>query len=353
MYGKWKERSRVGIYLGRSPHHAATVPLILNTQTGLVSPQFHVVYDDNFDTVARDKNYESLWQYKAQLQEKDKQDSDRTDVLATSTDKQLPNLADYQTGPIPPNLQVPWDSPTAAPAPDPEGEQQQQSSAESNTGAAPSQHQRARSSHRMRQSEGDVSRNQQSQRARTDPTSESPAPAAGPAQAGNQQGRRAPRRSVNIAPTGKTRSGRQVKQRFFSYATTYESTFSPSDSLQGELEDIHPMAGLQSYAATKQRDPDTMTLERAMQEPDAEQFIRAMEKELEDHTKRGHWEVVPIAQVPRTARPINMVWSMKRKRDPTGEIIKWKARLCAHGGMQVYGDTFWDTYSPVVSWTTV
>jgi len=44
---------------------------------------------------------------------------------------------------------------------------------------------------------------------------------------------------------------------------------------------------------------------------------------------------------------------MKRKRDPSGAIIKWKARLCAHGGMQVYGDTFWDTYSPVVTWSTV
>jgi hypothetical protein len=48
-----------------------------------------------------------------------------------------------------------------------------------------------------------------------------------------------------------------------------------------------------------------------------------------------------------------MVWSMKRKRDPAGEVIKWKARLCAHGGMSVHGEAYWDTYSPVVSWATV
>ena len=48
-----------------------------------------------------------------------------------------------------------------------------------------------------------------------------------------------------------------------------------------------------------------------------------------------------------------MVWSMNQKRDPVGEVIKWKARLCAHGGMSVHGETYWDTYSPVVSWSSV
>ncbi len=47
---RWKPRSRVGIYLGFSPDHASSVPLVLSTTTGLVSPQFHVVYDDYFTT---------------------------------------------------------------------------------------------------------------------------------------------------------------------------------------------------------------------------------------------------------------------------------------------------------------
>jgi hypothetical protein len=44
----WKPRSRVGVYLGFSPNHASSVPLVLSTTTGLVSPQFHVVYNDLF-----------------------------------------------------------------------------------------------------------------------------------------------------------------------------------------------------------------------------------------------------------------------------------------------------------------
>eukprot|EP00980_Cylindrotheca_fusiformis_P019195 scaffold6521_cov93-Cylindrotheca_fusiformis.AAC.3 len=48
---KWLPRARVGIYLGFSPNHARTVGLVLNFQTGLVSPQFHAKYDDLWETV--------------------------------------------------------------------------------------------------------------------------------------------------------------------------------------------------------------------------------------------------------------------------------------------------------------
>ena len=48
---KWDPRSRLGIYLGHSPMHAGSVALILNPTTGHVSPQYHVTYDDSFETV--------------------------------------------------------------------------------------------------------------------------------------------------------------------------------------------------------------------------------------------------------------------------------------------------------------
>ncbi|KAL7462696.1 hypothetical protein ACHAXS_003067 [Conticribra weissflogii] len=48
---KWEPRARLGIYVGRSPNHAGNVALVLNPKTGLVSPQFHVVFDDEFTTV--------------------------------------------------------------------------------------------------------------------------------------------------------------------------------------------------------------------------------------------------------------------------------------------------------------
>ena len=48
---KWEPCSWMGIYVGRSPLHASNVGLILNPRTGHVSPQFHVVYDDDFMAV--------------------------------------------------------------------------------------------------------------------------------------------------------------------------------------------------------------------------------------------------------------------------------------------------------------
>ena len=49
---KWEPRSRIGVYLGHSPFHAGSVALVWNPTTGHVSPQYHVVFDDDFTTVS-------------------------------------------------------------------------------------------------------------------------------------------------------------------------------------------------------------------------------------------------------------------------------------------------------------
>ena len=48
---RWDELIRVGAYIGCSKNHASNVALVLNLQTGHVSPQFHVAFDDHFETV--------------------------------------------------------------------------------------------------------------------------------------------------------------------------------------------------------------------------------------------------------------------------------------------------------------
>ena len=48
---KWEPRSRLGIYGCHSPAHTGSVALVLNPKTGLVSPQYYVLYDDQFSTV--------------------------------------------------------------------------------------------------------------------------------------------------------------------------------------------------------------------------------------------------------------------------------------------------------------
>jgi hypothetical protein len=63
---KWDNRARVGIYLGPSPRHSRSVAMVLSLTTGLVSPQFHVVFDDHYQTVRTQRPgslfYKSEWQ---------------------------------------------------------------------------------------------------------------------------------------------------------------------------------------------------------------------------------------------------------------------------------------------------
>ena len=49
---KWDKRSRLGQFLGFSPHHSTKVAMMRNVATGNISPQFHVVFDDHFETVS-------------------------------------------------------------------------------------------------------------------------------------------------------------------------------------------------------------------------------------------------------------------------------------------------------------
>jgi hypothetical protein len=62
---KWENQARLAINLGPSPQHAKTVGLLLSLTTGLVSPQFHVRYDDGFDTVRQTQSIVSNWQHLA------------------------------------------------------------------------------------------------------------------------------------------------------------------------------------------------------------------------------------------------------------------------------------------------
>ena len=53
---KWKPRSRRAQYMGVSPVHAENVALVRNLTTGYLSPQYHVVFDDEFEMVYADEN---------------------------------------------------------------------------------------------------------------------------------------------------------------------------------------------------------------------------------------------------------------------------------------------------------
>ena len=96
---KWDQRSRVGVYLGQSAQHDPNVSLILNPRTGHISPLFHCVYDDTFDSAKSDANLTThVWAEKAGLR------------TSTSEPELEPAQRDYVHTSIPPVLQVPFAS---------------------------------------------------------------------------------------------------------------------------------------------------------------------------------------------------------------------------------------------------
>ena len=88
---------------------------------------------------------------------------------------------------------------------------------------------------------------------------------------------------------------------------------------------------------------DNLHLGEAMKADDRENFMKEMEKEIKDLTTEDVWEILPKSSLPTSAHIIQLIRSFKIKRNPFGELIKHKARLCVHGVMQRDGIHFHNT----------
>jgi hypothetical protein len=104
--------------------------------------------------------------------------------------------------------------------------------------------------------------------------------------------------------------------------------------------------------ATKLRgkDPDMPTFQQAVNGSEAAEYITAMQ--LEIHTLMGQhtWETVDR---PTGKAVLKGTWAFKLKRLPDGTPYRYKARFCARGDMQTEGVDFFETYAPVVQWSTI
>ena len=100
--------------------------------------------------------------------------------------------------------------------------------------------------------------------------------------------------------------------------------------------------------------PDILYWDQAMWAHDRDKFIVAVRIELDGDEKMGSYEPIPLNQVPKGTKLIDMVWSIHCKRQiKTQEVYKWNACLNVHGGQQEHNIHYWDTYAPVVTWQMV
>ena len=115
----------------------------------------------------------------------------------------------------------------------------------------------------------------------------------------------------------------------------------------GLLMGTHPLA-----LAARANDEDTPNYFEAMNSSDAEGFYEAMKKEIEQLESMDAWEEVPREEA-EGKNILPSTWAFKRKQYPDGCVRKLKARFCVRGDCQIKGVDFFETYAPVVAWSTV
>ena len=415
---KWEPRSRIGVYLGHSPFHAGSVALVFNPTTGRVSPQYHVVFDDDFTTVPYMErgelppNWADLCQHSYESSTDESVDlalewlagqeitNDVVEEGYTSSGQPIV-MGGASTRISDPFAVLPDQHPATSASTSPnvnstletvsEGESEHSSSQSSpllsteGTQVSPQSSKRRRlgvGMNLLSEFNAEADRNSES-RLRS---SELPITNTG---GENSQLFMPPR--VNLHEAGLRRSERirakqskEAKQKkahttfgtrifksigLFALLSTVGEQTMPSHPLpnnatffqrvvnrmdeanecvDGTLNQINYHA----FSADVGKN-ETFTFHQAMQQDDRLLFIEAMEKEIADHEERDHWTIVERSTIPKTAKTIKAIWSFKRKRFPDGRLNKHKARICAHGGMQQWGENYWETYSPVVNAMTV
>jgi hypothetical protein len=77
---------------------------------------------------------------------------------------------------------------------------------------------------------------------------------------------------------------------------------------------------------------------------------KAMEIELETLISKNEWVVVKRTP---DMKVLPSTWAFKCKRFPDGLVQKLKSQFCVRGDCQIDGTDVFDTYAPVLSWTTI
>ena len=322
---KGKQRAHLSIYLGPSPSLARTVALILNPRTGHVSPQFHVKFDDFFETVGNSPTDmdtpEPEWKYLSGF-------AIKKGAADKGSNGALTNLLTPRRGATkvindtaPPK--VPDDSPTNQQL----DETTMEPFNETIDNAAPLPPAKA---------VPPVAHKQQ-------PITGPPMPAARQSRSGRMICN-TPRYEQSIAQRDQGLVAWEVllDQDEQEQVPTAASQYKIQKSLENPL----------AFAASD--NPDILYLDQATKAPDRAKFVEAVRTKLDGHEKMGNNEPVPLTQVPKGTKLIDMVWLMRHKRRiKTQEVYKWKVCLNVHGGQQEHGVHYWDSYAPVVTWQTV
>ena len=329
---KWSPRCRLGLNLGPSPNHARNVYLVLSLTTGLVSPQFHVKFDDLFETT--------------RLQPED------TLTGSAPTWKSLAGFVKVQRMPeLLPNFHheseaSPSEGVSASKEDHPEPAEAEMPPEEEVVGETQGGHFGGEEPPPLRQPRH--SANHRHQAARREETSSSADAPVDPPVTTSSRGRiRRPTQRLM-----ESTQQRDIHGKKGYYVSSSAQVLTPDQAHDQHLDLQERMRHPIAFHAEMMG--DTMYYHQAMKQSDAAEFEKAVVKEVNGHVENKHWTLIKRKDVPKDQEVIPSVWAMRRKRNLiTNEVTKYKARLNIHGGMQTFGVNYYETYAPVVTWFAI
>ena len=388
---RWQPRSIRTINMGFSPKHASTVPLVLNPTTGYITPQFHVVFDDWFATIATtagslpDFNSpqwsklfgDSTYQYigdddittspptddaelDADIQDL-QQHTNRQSVVSTAINRHQPPLQ-LPIPPLPtsPPLPTPLHTPTSSTpiaqtreSPLPDAHNTPLLTPHSPIGPfqlptpTPSTREGEGTNHASSSPPSPVLSPPPPSPREPPPILPPVAPAVAPAPSVPlppppvplpPQPAAAPLRRSTRTRHAPLRLGYDGTQGLGYLADKQAWLFIENGLLSPPL-----------LLKASPSDPDVLSFDEAMSETEnLDKWLAAAAKEIQSLEKNDTWRVVSKSDARSKILP--GTWVFKRKRTPDGTISKYKARYCVRGDLE---DTESETHAPVVSWTSV
>lgn len=108
-----------------------------------------------------------------------------------------------------------------------------------------------------------------------------------------------------------------------------------------------------SSCLTASTEKDTLDFWKIQHDKDRPYFEQDMCHEMNDLVSTSTVEIFPCSSVPDENKPLQSIWSFRRKRTLDWSVIKHRSRVCPHGGMQIECINFWETYALFISWLTV
>lgn len=105
-----------------------------------------------------------------------------------------------------------------------------------------------------------------------------------------------------------------------------------------------------SYLAMERSATDPMTVDEALDRPERELWLKAIEEEKKSLIDNNTWT---LATLPQGKKTLDTKWVFKTKKNSSGEVERYKARLVVRGCKQTEGIDYNETYSPVIRYTSV